>query len=303
MMNKIFETFSRDFQYGYYIRIGDNHNLNLYLGRDDSGNYALEFRGNYLPVKIVSSDVISVYQGKSGSTCVLRFSLENSLLLEYFCIFCQDLLESTQEVKEDDAAYKMLSARYFAWKKLFKPHSGNLSDSEIMGLMGELLFLKEQMIPQWGSARAVESWMGPERTHKDFSIGDVWYEIKAINSGKDNVHISSLEQLDGGGEGYLVVYCLEKMSPSFRGVTLNSLVCSVLNMLGNSIHREAFMSKLSLYNFDFSPEYDNFVYSKVGFSMYKVTETFPRLSRANIPNSISKIQYDLALSEINEFKL
>jgi len=303
MKNKIYDTFTRDFPNGHFIRTGDNRDLNLYLGKDDENNYAFEFRGKYTPVKIVSSEVISVYQGKSGDVYVLRFSLENKELLEYFCTFCQDLLESTDELQSDETAYKTLCSRYFAWKKMFKPHAGKLSDAEIMGLMGELLFLKEQMIPQWGNTKAIESWMGPEKTHKDFSIDDVWYEIKAVSSGKDSVHISSLEQLDGGGEGYLAVYCLEKMSPSFSGIKLNSLVTSILNKLGNSMLRESFLSKLSLYDFDFSPEYDNFVYSMVGFSMYVVNESFPRLCRKDIPVSISKVQYDLKLSEIDEFKL
>lgn len=303
MKNSIYEVFSRGFQSGYYIRIGNNHSLHLYLGKDDNGNYAFEFRGNYSPVKIVGSDVISVYQGKSGDVYTLRFSLENGELLEYFCTFCQDLLDSSEDIQKDELAYKTLCSRYFAWKKLFKPHSGKLSDAEIIGLIGELLFLKEQMIPQWGNTKAIESWMGPEKTHKDFSIDNMWYEIKSINSGKDTVRISSIEQLDGSDEGYLVVYCLEKMSPSFSGIRLNSLVTTIMNILGSTMLREAFLSKLSLYNFDFSPEYDNFVYSKVGFSMYSVNETFPRLSRDHIPIAISKVQYDLTLSEINEYKL
>ncbi len=303
MKNKIYETFSRDFQCGYFIRFGENRELILYLGKDANDNYAMEFRGKYVPTKIVGSDVISVYQGRSGDTCVLRFSLENRELLEYFCTFCQDLLDSTEEALNDEDAYKTLCSRYFAWKKLFKPHSGKLSDSEIMGLIGELLFLKEQMIPQWGNTKAVESWMGPEKTHKDFSIEDVWYEIKAIGSGKDSVHISSIEQLDGGGEGYLGVYCLEKMSPSFSGIKLNSLVGSIMNTLGSPVLRETFMTKLNQYNFDFSPEYDSFVYSKVGFSMYTVNGEFPRLRRSNIPTPISKVQYDLVLSEMEVFKL
>lgn len=303
MKNKIYETFSRDFQCGYFIRIGDNRELNLYIGKDDKDNYAFEFRGKYIPVKIVSSEVISVYQGKSGDSYTLRFSLENKELLEYFCTLCQDLLDSTETVDNDEDAYKTLCLRYFAWKKLFRPHSGKLSDSEIMGLMGELLFLKEHMIPQWGNLKAIESWMGPEKTHKDFSVDNVWYEIKTISSGKDTIHISSLEQLDGEEEGYLAVYCLEKMSPSFSGIKLNALVTSILNILGNPSLRETFMSKLSLYNFDFAPEYDNFVFSKVGYSMYAVNDAFPRLHRANIPISINKVQYDLVLSEIDEFKL
>ena len=302
MKNNLFSTFSQGFQSGYYKRIGDNQDLSLYVGKDENGNYAFEFRGKYTPERIMGSDVISVQQTENGDIYMLLFSLENDELLEYFCIFCQDLLDSTIGIKDDDAAYKTLCSRYFSWKKLFKPHSGKLSDSEIVGLIGELLFLQDHMIPEWGVSKAVNSWMGPEKTHKDFSTEEKWYEIKTISSGKDSVKISSLEQLDGDVEGYLAIYCLEKMSPSFCGIKLNPLVMSLLNKM-SADNRELFLSKLNLYDYDFSPEYDNFVYSLVGFSLYEVKDDFPRLCRKSIPTPLTKVQYEIILSEIEEYKL
>lgn len=302
MKNEIYNIFAGDFRPGSYIRLGDNKNLSLYLGKDDSGNYAFEFRGKYSPVKISSSDVILVGQYKGKETYTLRFSLDNKDLLEYFCTFCEDLFESTKNINDDASAYKQLSERYFSWRKLFRPHAGSMSDSEIVGLLGELLFMDESMIPEWGVPIALSSWTGPEKTHKDFSTDDIWYEIKTINSGKNTVRISSLEQLDSEKEGYLVVYDLEKMSPTFNGLKLNHLVQKLLYKMG-ATYREEFITKLSLYNYDFSPNYDNFVYSVVGCSTYVVKENFPRLSRKNIPSEIDKVQYEINLSDIEEYKL
>lgn len=303
MKNKLIDIFSKGFQSGAFVRVGENPNISLYIGKDDKGNYAFDFRGVYVPVKISPSDVIIVEQGKHNNIYTLRFSLNNPELLEYFCTFCQDLLDSTATAKNDDDAYNILSARYFSWKKLFRPNSAKMSDSEIMGLIGELLFLQDYMIPQWGIEKSLDSWMGPEKTHKDYSTESFWYEIKAVSAGKESIRISSIEQLDGDDEGYLAVYCLEKMSPSFSGIKLNGLVQNLMTKMGTLSNRETFMSKLSLYNYDFSPEYDNFVYTNVGFSMFRVLEGFPRLCRKNIPNAINKIQYDLFLSELEEYKL
>ena len=303
MKNKLIDIFSKGFQSGAFVRVGENPNISLYIGKDDKGNYAFDFRGVYVPVKISPSDVIIVEQGKHNNIYTLRFSLNNPELLEYFCTFCQDLLDSTATAKNDDDAYNILSARYFSWKKLFRPNSAKMSDSEIMGLIGELLFLHDYMIPQWGIEKSLDSWMGPEKTHKDYSTESFWYEIKAVSAGKESIRISSIEQLDGDDEGYLAVYCLEKMSPSFSGIKLNGLVQNLMTKMGTLSNRETFMSKLSLYNYDFSPEYDNFVYTNVGFSMFRVLEGFPRLCRKNIPNAINKIQYDLFLSELEEYKL
>ena len=303
MKNKLLAIFSQGFQSGAFIRVGENRELSLFVGKDEKGNYAFDFRGSYLPVKIAQSDVITVQQGKSGENYILRFSLSNNELLEYFCTFCQDLLDSTESIKNDEEAYKTLSSRYFSWKKLFRPNKGVMNDNEVMGLIGELLFLQDYMIPQYGVEIALDSWMGPEKTHKDYSTENSWYEIKAISAGKDFVKISSLEQLDSDDEGILAVYCLEKMSPTFSGIKLNTLVQSLMSKMRTPLNRETFMSKLSLYGYDFSPEYDNYVFTNVGFSMYGVGKDFPRICKKNVPNAINKIQYEIYLSELEEYKL
>ncbi len=303
MRNKILDILSHGFLRGHFIRIGDNRALSLYLGKDDEANYALEFRGTHQPARLSSSEVIRVYQGKDNNISVLRFSLGNSELLEYFCIFCQDLFDATKNIKTDTVAYNTLVARYIAWKKLFKPHAGRLSDIEIMGLLGELLFLQEYMIPLYGTTKAIDSWMGPEKAHKDFSVNNTWYEVKTIGNGKDSIHISSLEQLDSNSDGYLAVYCLEKMSPSFEGIKLNTLVGDIMNTLDSVALRENFLSKLSHYGFDVATEYDSHVYAKTTFAMYIVNDAFPRLQRCHLATAISQVQYDINISEINNFKL
>lgn len=303
MKNSLYEKFSQGFQSGAFIRVGNNKEICLYIGKDEKAHYAFEFRGVYSPEKIAQSDVINVQQGRSADKYVLRFSLYNDELLEYFCTFCEDLLDSTELCTRDEDTYKTLCSRYFSWKKLFRPQKSHLSDSEIMGLIGELLFMQNYMIPHYGVDKAINSWMGPEKTHKDYSLESSWFEIKTISAGKDSVKISSLEQLDGEEEGFLCVYCLEKMSPSFSGIKLNSLVQGLMNTMGTLQHRDTLMTKLGLYNYDFAPEYDNFVYTNVGFSMYTVGSNFPRLCRKDIPLPINKIQYELFLSDLDEFKL
>lgn len=303
MKNDIFKKFTEGFDNGFFIRVGDNRNINLYIGKDDEGKYAFEFRGKFIPMRIHGSNVISVSQTKNEEFLTLRFALENIDLLEYFCTFCQDLLESTRPINDDNTAYKMLYSRFMSWKKLFKPNNGNLTEYEIMGLIGELLFLKKYMLPKYGIEISLDSWMGPEKTHKDFSTDDVWYEIKALNVGKESVRISSLEQLDSDKNGYLVIYALERMSPSFDGIKLNDLVDNILGEINHHIQRELFMSKLELYGFDFSSEYNNYVYTLIDESSYLVNVEFPKLMRKAIPSCINKIQYEIILSEIEKYKI
>lgn len=302
--NKIYKKFQEDFQKSNFIRVGENRNLSLYIGRDDNARYSFDFRGQYSPVKISSSDVITIEQYKNDNVFTLRFSLENNDLLEYFCIFCQDLLDSVKTINDDENAYNILRSCYYAWKQLFRPNNTSMTETSIMGLIGELLFLQNYLIPKKGIDIALQSWMGPEKTHKDFSNEQEWFEIKTVNSGKRSIKISSIEQLDSNTDGYLIVYELEKMSPSFDGIKLNQLVNSIIALLENISQREIFMGKLKLYNFNFTDTNDNIVFSLQNKYIYKVdTINFPRIRKDILPNAITRVQYELSLTEIEPFKL
>lgn len=302
--NEIYKTFREEFPSRHFIRFGDNRHLSIYIGRDDDARYSFDFRGKYKPVRITSSDVIAVEQYKQGDLLTLRFSLENSDLLEYFCTFCQDLMDSVRVTSDDEAAYQTLRSRYYSWRQLFRPDNARMTEAEIMGLIGELLFLKNYMIPERGIDVALESWMGPEKTHKDFSDQQDWFEIKTISFGKESVRISSVEQLDSDIDGTLVIYELEKMSPSFDGIKLNQLANNIIASLQSASQREVFIDKLQLFGFDFSNEYDNLVFVLRGEHKYKVdTNNFPRIHRDMLPDAIARVQYDLLLTEIEPFKL
>lgn len=302
--NEIYKTFREEFPSRHFIRFGDNRHLSIYIGRDDDARYSFDFRGKYKPVRITSSDVIAVEQYKQGDLLTLRFSLENSDLLEYFCTFCQDLMDSVRVTSDDEAAYQTLRSRYYSWRQLFRPDNARMTEAEIMGLIGELLFLKDYMIPERGIDVALESWMGPEKTHKDFSDQQDWFEIKTISYGKESVRISSVEQLDSDLDGTLVIYELEKMSPSFDGIKLNQLANNIIASLQSASQREVFIDKLQLFGFDFSNEYDNLVFALRGEHKYKVdTNNFPRIHRDMLPDAIARVQYDLLLTEIEPFKL
>ena len=298
----IYTIFSEGFEPGFFRRIGSVQEIDTYVGRDDKGRYAFKYKGRYVPTRIFGSEVISVGQYEESGLYSLMFLLEREELLERFCTFCQDLLSSVENITDPAEGYRAICNRYASWKRLFKPSHGDLTEPEIMGLIGEMLFLKNEMIPAYGADKAIESWMGPEKTNKDFSTDSVWYEVKAVSAGKNSVHISSIEQLDSDVDGYLSVYKLEKMSPGYDGVRLSSLANEIMTLIDNDFYKEMFASKLMSYGFDWSSDCDNFVYSICSFAQYIVSDGFPRIRHDNIALPIVKVQYELLLSNIEEYK-
>lgn len=302
MTDSILNKFLAGFQEGYFVRVGSKKH-DIFIGKDDEGRYCFEYRGMFTPVKVVGSKPLVVNQYKiDEKVLILRFSLEYNELVGCFSAFCEDLVLSVQDMPDGNAAYKTLVSRFQAWRKLFKPNRTILSEYEIQGLIGELLFMKNYAIPHWGIDEALESWTGPEKTHKDFSKGDKWFEIKTITSGKETVRISSIEQLDSDSDGVLCIYSLEKMSPSFNGIKLNFLVNELCTKFSLN-QKDILLNKLELFGFDFEPANDNYVYALTDFSSYSVKRGFPRLERSNVPLPISKAIYDIIISELAPFKI
>ena len=133
-------------------------------------------------------------------------------------------------------------------------------------------------------------------------MDQTWYEVKTIHYGKESVRISSLEQLDSSVEGHLIVYQLERMSQAFDGLRLNTLCRSILKTLDSDESRDIFLEKLANAGFTFESVYDEYVYEIKLLDAYTVTEEFPKLKKDTIPEGISKVQYDLLLATIVQFK-
>lgn len=286
-------------------RVGDTHPVNLYYGKDDKARNAIEYSGKFsINRKIHSSVVIEIahYTNPKGGKSIV-FSLLDSRLLRPFCDFLNTMIEATEHkcLSEQDA-YNSVCEVYFIMQKMFRSSSEILSESEIKGLIGELLFLRDTLIPQFGATKALSAWSGTSKTRKDFALDNEWFEIKAIDFGKDTVHISSIEQLDSPVNGTLVIFQLERMAEEYDGVTLNKLVKSVMDMLCSVNDKDTLASKLYDIKYSIHPKYDEFVYEVRSKNYYNVDESFPRISRAKIPVAISKASFDLVITEILPYK-
>lgn len=300
-IRKRFEEFN---QPGYASRATANHILDLYIGTDEMSRQMIEFRGFFKPRKISSTASIAVEHFTRPAYITLRFTLLDEEISGLFYVFCEDLIEQTRNLPDATMGYKAITNRFFQWKQMFTgSKKKKLTEFEIMGLIGELLFLKDWLFPRIGIQEALQSWSGQELTHKDFSVGDSWYEIKAISRGNQTVRISSLEQLESLTDGELVVVPLEKMSEEYNGITLNKLYVAICNMITDDDVRDSFIKKITFQGYEYSNFYDSFVYVADTARRYKVTEGFPRLVRSHVPKSIANCVYDILLRDLEPFAI
>lgn len=297
--------FSLALGFNSWKRVGDTHPVDLYYGKDEKGRNAIEYKGRFVMNRRIHSSMLIeiVHYNNSDGTKSIEFSLLDNKLLHPFCDFLNSLIEATaQSSLSSQDAYHAICEVYFYMQKMFRSSSNLLSEAEIKGLIGELLFLSEHLFKIMEPTKAISSWSGAEKTRKDFAFDKEWFEVKTIDFGKDTVHISSIEQLDSPIPGCLVVFQVERMAEEYKGITLNKLVSSVLKKIPSVSDKDILTSKLKDYNYSFNPRYDDYVFELRATDEYLVDENFPRISRSGIPAAIAKASFDLLIAEILPYK-
>ncbi len=295
------ELFDKLSTQSYFIRVDERHPLNLYVGIDNDGRKALRFCGDFSPVRLPDTKAVKVthLQFKNGGKG-LQFSLVDPLCADLFYAFCNDMIQSSFDGANQLGGYHFLTSRYERWRHMFVVKKQILPESEIMGLIGELLFLKEYLIPKYGASKGVSSWSASDPTLKDFSADDTWFEVKTTGPKSKTVKIQSVEQLSFSKPGYLVVIRLEKMSKEFDGLTLNNLVKDIIASIPMDVAWE-FETKLNLRGYTYDDKYGDFVFQAVEKLAYLVNNAFPCLKRDSVNEAISDAQYDLVIDKISPF--
>lgn len=285
----------------YFIRVDDIHPLDLMIGLNAKGQKTIQFAGVFAIKRINGTSSLEVNQFSTGSISKIRFSLTEESAKDLFYKFCDDLVESSRSVGSGSGGYEFLVNRFLKWKKMFVVKNQLLSEQQIMGLIGELLFLKDIAIPKFGVSKAIAGWGGAEKTHKDFSYGAKWFEIKTILTNATSIKISSLDQLESSIAGFLVVNVLEKMSGAFEGINLNKLVLSIRSMITNFADFDSFFSKLDNCGYLYNNDYDFYSYECKKTKYFFVDDTFPRIKRSDIDQRIVRASYEVALNGIEEY--
>lgn len=289
-----------------FRRVSAEHILDLSIGTDARGNQAMLLVSSSKPTKLDMEKLYSTYaidiamgyreDGKS----TLMFSLIDKNFKEYFDSFCKDIISSSSGLKCEAEGFSYIASRYAYWMRFFsKEKSGRLSDSQIKGLIGELLVLIHEGNDA-GIETSLYAWIGTEASPQDFVFKENWIEVKTTSRKNKTIQISSIEQLDSETPGVLAVVKLEKTSSvNENGISLNKLVDEIRKRLGDISLEMLFMKKLTSLGYCSLPYYDNECFLFLGCDEYYVDEEFPCLRRKDIRyNEITDAAYGLDITKL-----
>ena len=296
----------------FSTRTVDGKSANQFMWVKDSyGNIglALKFDEN-IEARFISPNLNNIEIAVQADKKTLIIMLNEKTALRQFRIFCEDCVDNvkSQSTNETDTILKALESVVNKWVELFGDNKKKkLSKSAEIGLVGELLIMKQVMMTAISPTDSVLSWTGPKRHEQDFSFNSNLIEVKCQLASKDKAFvISSLEQLDDiSGQIFIThIGVSPTLVNSIGSFSLPSLVDEIINSFaGDKYTIETFLGYLELVGYQHNGDviFDNYVENFM--NVFKLTDNFPKLTRNNVHKAIEKCSYRINASMLGDWEI
>lgn len=189
---------------------------------------------------------------------------------------------------------------YYKWNDFFNSYLlPMLSEEAIMGIVGELIFLKELIgsAPSSKTNQILSSWRGPFDTGHDFILDNKNVEVKTKRSSSNNIRISSEYQLQPEQNKGLELAVISITLDISNGVSLKEILYEIkeltISRLGDySILLQALSQKgltaLNVSNFD------HMKFRGIDMTIYDCLNAyFPKLIQSELSSSITGVAYNI----------
>ncbi|NEK20608.1 PD-(D/E)XK motif protein [Rhizobium leguminosarum] len=294
-------------------RADAGHPLEFFRGRDFAGRYLLSLAADGTPEGLpdpprLNGIEVRVEKPTDGRVRLLLTLLDRSQF-DLFRDLTDHLLKATADLAKGDnlAGMKLVLKRLRSWHDLLRRRRDDLlTNSEAIGLAGELLFFRDQVLARRTPTQAALSWRGAHRDEQDFALGHWQIEIKTqLSTSDQRLHISSEAQLDAGSARLLI--CHQTLAPAPvtapGSFTLNSLVREIATQLQDAgdVAISAFDTALEALGYVDRAEYDEICWVATHRRAFEVTEQFPRIIPVMLPPGVQSVRYDIALRDCEPF--
>lgn len=294
-------------------RVDPEHPMDFFYGKDYLGNYVLTVRGNITgkvlpkPMNLAGID-INLVKIKDG-IWVLYMRLLDATQVDIFRALCLNLMSATSSLnpKQDDVGIQIILNCIKRWHDLLKARREKLlSRSQITGLFGELLFLKEFLLDRMSPVDAIMAWRGPYGDEQDFLIGSWMIEVKTQLSSSDRkLYISSVDQLDIASGPILICYQTLGIATGNDIIShsVNSLVDEIIGLFipDHSDALDVLHLSLVEYGYMRREEYDDLQFILNERIYYNVTDEFPAIRAAILHAGVEDVRYSIKVESCKSF--
>lgn len=228
----------------------------------------------------------------------IALSLAHPAYATVFAVLCDDTAACAAEQSDERSALSSFIGRLHVWQAFMAKHGPDgLSETAVVGLMGELLMLAEHIAPLLGPGGALLSWAGPRGEPNDFEFVAGYLEVKSTTrQAPDRVTISNADQLDVGRGRILLAHV--HFRPSAEGATLPELIEAFRSRLATDAPASlaAFNALLlSVGYVDAQQEAYTLRLAADSVQLFEVAPDFPHIARCELRAGIIDCIYDLDL--------
>jgi hypothetical protein len=242
----------------------------------------------------------------SGRDSVVRYSLAltDRSYGAVFTVLCEDVAEAAAKAPTPRAAVRNWTGRLQIWQAFMARHgSGGLADAAVTGLVGELIFLQNELAPRVGLCTAIVMWAGPHGEPNDFALPGGFVEIKATTrQAPELIDISNADQLDDSRGQILLGHVRLRLEGG--GSTLPQLITGLRQRLAGEAPQwlADFDGRLLAAGY-LSAHDDLYIrgYRCDRIDLFNVAGAFPRLTRADLGAGIRTCSYTIELAACAPF--
>lgn len=287
------------------IRVKETINYNVFWIKDALNQYGLMIQCDkdfVQPKREIKLKGIEVKLDNTSIPNQLILLLKEAKDWELFLMLCSDLINTMKDFDGD--IISTLIKRLERWQKLLQRSALRvMSIEEQMGLFGELIVLRDYLIPVYKYNRGINSWVGSFGDKQDFLLDNLAVEVKSfrLTSG-NNVWISSKEQLNSEKTPlYLFTCAINEVS---NGETIEDVIQSIYKEIEIESLKEEFLTKVEKYGYIPEVQTDMLLKFRVEkMKAYEVSEGFPKLSLEQVSPLIRNMKYSIDLSGCAQFKV
>ena len=255
-----------------------------------------------LEVDETSGIEIKIHEDYTNSqNNLIDIKLKNNNLLEIYLEFLENIIENVKLTSNKTTVVNLILKKINIWIRFFKKKKfEGLSEEEIRGLIGELLFIKKFSLNK-DFKENILRWKGCENGLHDFDFKEKKAEIKTFSQ-SGIIRISLIDQLDiqKNKNIYLICFGLSKKDGQF---SLNDLINEIQKKLEGNLSL-IFRDKLKSYGYfeihknDYNEKYRNF-----DEHFYKITSEFPKILSKDTQSGITNISYGLDTNLLSSFDI
>ena len=281
-------------------RVDGTHPLDIYADLQPPDRIGLVAVCGAKPPDVRPMRALSIEQGRrTDGRWTLRLSLLERQLMPVFAALCRDIVACTRSGVDETRLGQVVVQRLVHWRSLLDRDAAGLGEAALRGLIGELLILRDRLLPMLSPAEAIGAWRGPLGAPQDFVLPDGrCIEVKTVGPHADQVRVHGLAQLDASGDSLtLVVIRGEDVPPDARGaVSAPALIAELHGMLAAEPEVLAsFVAALSGLGWHEHMSHYAVALRIVAVDDHDVGPNFPRLTRGTVPAGIIEADYSIAL--------